>query len=503
MVQRNGPYDAAGADPARERNPLCPRTGCSRSSCRRRGSPTSASTPTGPTPAQPSQGEAVERAARVRRAPRRPGEEGAGSASRREPSRARPGSTSTAGTASARRTCSRRCGTRRPGPKLFGTFVELTNLVGALGFRDAVEALSSYRLVCVDEFELDDPGDTVLVSTLLDQAARGRRAAGRHLEHAARASSARAASRPPTSCARSRGWPPLRVGAHRRRGLPAPRPPRGARPRGRSTRSSERAAQPGASFDHFVDLTRHLADVHPSKYGALLDGVRGGLPRGRPHRRRPGGRAAARRAGRPDVRPRPAGRGQRRHVRRAVRRRSCSRAATARSTSGRSAASTRSPAKATGLERATAGHTPSMAKAKEPSSPSPVETLSVPPGPVDLTSTTRGHPRVHRRQGRRQGRAQRRSTRAVRPPGAAVRRGPHRLAAPGAAGAPGHGHLRQGRRAAAHASALFDPQGLRIKSFKAPTEEELAHDFLWRVEQRAARRPGSSASSTARTTRTC
>ena len=34
------------------------------------------------------------------------------------------------------------------------------------------------------------------------------------------------------------------------------------------------AERPGASLDHFVDLTRHLATQHPSKYGALLDGVR-------------------------------------------------------------------------------------------------------------------------------------------------------------------------------------------------------------------------------------
>jgi PPK2 family polyphosphate:nucleotide phosphotransferase len=32
-----------------------------------------------------------------------------------------------------------------------------------------------------------------------------------------------------------------------------------------------------------------------------------------------------------------------------------------------------------------------------------------------------------------------------------------------------------------HAAGLMDPQGLRIKSFKAPTAEDLAHDFLWRV----------------------
>jgi PPK2 family polyphosphate:nucleotide phosphotransferase len=30
---------------------------------------------------------------------------------------------------------------------------------------------------------------------------------------------------------------------------------------------------------------------------------------------------------------------------------------------------------------------------------------------------------------------------------------------------------------------LFDPSGLRLKSFKAPTRDELAHDFLWRIEK--------------------
>ncbi|MEP6814259.1 MAG: PPK2 family polyphosphate kinase [Marmoricola sp.] len=34
-----------------------------------------------------------------------------------------------------------------------------------------------------------------------------------------------------------------------------------------------------------------------------------------------------------------------------------------------------------------------------------------------------------------------------------------------------------------HTTGLFDPNGLRIFSFKAPTKEELAHDFLWRVEK--------------------
>jgi PPK2 family polyphosphate:nucleotide phosphotransferase len=34
-----------------------------------------------------------------------------------------------------------------------------------------------------------------------------------------------------------------------------------------------------------------------------------------------------------------------------------------------------------------------------------------------------------------------------------------------------------------HTVGLMDPQGLRITSFKAPTEDERQHDFLWRVEK--------------------
>ncbi len=51
-------------------------------------------------------------------------------------------------------------------PAAFGTFVGYTNLVGALGFAEVVEALAQFTLVCIDEFELDDPGDTVMMSSL-------------------------------------------------------------------------------------------------------------------------------------------------------------------------------------------------------------------------------------------------------------------------------------------------------------------------------------------------
>ncbi|MDA8102492.1 MAG: cell division protein ZapE [Nitrospiraceae bacterium] len=58
-----------------------------------------------------------------------------------------------------------------PEPKAYLSFVDLVNFVGAIGFERAVQELSGYVLVAVDEFELDDPGETVLVSSLLDRLA--------------------------------------------------------------------------------------------------------------------------------------------------------------------------------------------------------------------------------------------------------------------------------------------------------------------------------------------
>jgi PPK2 family polyphosphate:nucleotide phosphotransferase len=34
-----------------------------------------------------------------------------------------------------------------------------------------------------------------------------------------------------------------------------------------------------------------------------------------------------------------------------------------------------------------------------------------------------------------------------------------------------------------HVAGVMDPGGLRINSFKAPTKEELSHDFLWRIRK--------------------
>jgi cell division protein ZapE len=160
-----------------------------------------------------------------------------------------------------------------PGPKRFGTFVEYTNLVGALGFRTAVEALRGNRLVCIDEFELDDPGDTVLMSTLLgelvdagvmlaatsntlpDKLGEGRFAA----EDFLREIQGLAAH-----------FDVLRIDGedYRHRGLPeAPDPLPDAEVLAR-VRQVE-----GAALDEFPRLVAHLSTIHPSRYGALVDGV--------------------------------------------------------------------------------------------------------------------------------------------------------------------------------------------------------------------------------------
>ncbi|MGF7238326.1 MAG: cell division protein ZapE [Frankia sp.] len=160
-----------------------------------------------------------------------------------------------------------------PAPKAYGTFVELTSLVGAIGFPAAVAALSGHRLVAVDEFELDDPGDTVLVSTLLTRLVEAGVAlaassntqpedlgAGRFAADDFRREIQGLSSRFDT----------LRIDGvdFRHRGLPpAPRPSTDAEVGARAR------ATAGATEDDFGALIGHLARLHPSRYGVLVADV--------------------------------------------------------------------------------------------------------------------------------------------------------------------------------------------------------------------------------------
>jgi cell division protein ZapE len=160
-----------------------------------------------------------------------------------------------------------------PGPKAYGTFVELTHLVGALGFMEAVKRLSEHRLLAIDEFELDDPGDTTLVTRLLqelteagtfvaatsntlpEKLGEGRFAADDFLREI-RSVSAR--------------FDVVRVDGpdYRHRGLPdAPDPMTDEQ----LVKSAE--ATPGATLDDFDALCAHLAKLHPSRYGRLVTDV--------------------------------------------------------------------------------------------------------------------------------------------------------------------------------------------------------------------------------------
>ncbi|MBE9373015.1 cell division protein ZapE [Saccharopolyspora sp. HNM0983] len=158
------------------------------------------------------------------------------------------------------------------GPKSYGTFVELTNLVGALGFTETVRRLSGHRLLAIDEFELDDPGDTMLVTqliakltdagvriaatsnTLPDKLGEGRFAAVDFLREIH---------------AMSSRFDVVRVDGpdYRHRGLPdAPDPMDDAE-------LTALAESSTGTLDDFDELCGFLAGLHPSKYGRLVDGL--------------------------------------------------------------------------------------------------------------------------------------------------------------------------------------------------------------------------------------
>ena len=164
------------------------------------------------------------------------------------------------------------------GPKAFGTFVEYTNLVGALTFRKTVEALSSYKLVCIDEFELDDPGDTVLMSRLMRELAdAGVKlvATSNTLPGALGEGRFAAEDFKREIQVLSQQFEVHRVDGEdfRHRGLPAaPEPVIDAE---LDAKTEEVFGSKPVAVDNFTDLVAHLAKVHPSRYRQLIDGLEG------------------------------------------------------------------------------------------------------------------------------------------------------------------------------------------------------------------------------------
>lgn len=159
-----------------------------------------------------------------------------------------------------------------PGRKYFGTFIEYTALVGALGYAQTVQLLKGASLICIDEFELDDPGDTRLMSRLLNElAASGTRIAA-------------TSNTPPNALGEGRfaaqdflreidslaaKFVTIRIDGldYRRRDVEA-------HAIVVADVETELEAIAGATtLDPFDAVLKHLSTVHPSRYVKMVDGL--------------------------------------------------------------------------------------------------------------------------------------------------------------------------------------------------------------------------------------
>ncbi|AYG04995.1 cell division protein ZapE [Gryllotalpicola protaetiae] len=163
------------------------------------------------------------------------------------------------------------------GRKLFGTFIEYTALVGALGYAKTVELLRGSSLICIDEFELDDPGDTMMMTRLItDLVGSGTRFAA-------------TSNTPPNALGEGRfaasdflreihamsgNFTTLRIDGldFRRRATSGEAVVTDGAGVAAAV-DAARAAGRVATRDDFTVFVDHLATVHPSRYLLMVDGV--------------------------------------------------------------------------------------------------------------------------------------------------------------------------------------------------------------------------------------
>ncbi len=161
--------------------------------------------------------------------------------------------------------------------KYVGSFIEYTALVGALGYKNTVDLQRGADLLCIDEFELDDPGDTMVMTRLLGELVTS----GTKL--------AATSNTPPNALGEGRfaaqdflreihqmsdSFQTMRIDGvdFRQRAID-----------GHSIVLSDEdyasavatASESGlVSDDAFDEVVAHLARVHPSRYIRLIDGLR-------------------------------------------------------------------------------------------------------------------------------------------------------------------------------------------------------------------------------------
>lgn len=155
----------------------------------------------------------------------------------------------------------------------FATFMELTQLAGVFGFAECIDLLADYTLLCIDEFELDDPGNTTLVSRLLSQLVeRGVSVAATSNTLPGQLGEGRFAAeqfrREINTLAAIFAVARIEGPDYRHRDLrPAPEPSSDDRV------AAYAATVEGATLDDFDALCAHLATMHPSRYLTLIEGV--------------------------------------------------------------------------------------------------------------------------------------------------------------------------------------------------------------------------------------
>ncbi|WP_127793592.1 cell division protein ZapE [Agromyces sp. LHK192] len=164
------------------------------------------------------------------------------------------------------------------GPKYFGTFMQYTALVGALGYAQALELLRGAKLICIDEFELDDPGDTMLMTRFL----------GELMQSGTRV--AATSNTPPNALGEGRfaaadflreihalssNFETLRIDGldFRRRDTDGHAVALESDDRVDAVAEALSRRGHAVSLDDFDALVAHLATVHPSKYVKIVDGL--------------------------------------------------------------------------------------------------------------------------------------------------------------------------------------------------------------------------------------
>ncbi len=160
------------------------------------------------------------------------------------------------------------------GTKFFLSFAELTFAIGAFGMAKAVQAFAQAKLLCIDEFELDDVGNTLVVSRFLGELIpRGTRVVTTSNTLPEQLGEGRFNA---DDFKREIQGIADRFESHRidgadyrhRAGLIAPEPCSSLQ-----LKNAFENATGNVAYETFTDLLAHLARLHPIRFNHLLEGL--------------------------------------------------------------------------------------------------------------------------------------------------------------------------------------------------------------------------------------